>query len=296
MRLTEAETAHPDEETVIKQFREICKTLDIDGSRENMEKMVIYEMTDGLRTSTDLKGWERYFDGAMFSLRQMKILKSLGSTVMYTNIVEERHTMEREDFSDILEALMKCPPIWEKYAMENDVKLVFLGHYPKIEPTGKFGEEIDDLMEKTENNRTFTSIYLLNYSPEWAMENEELLKPLPNVNVTIRHTRMQVPPGMQLPPKKSDASDLVYVQTGSSSKNWSDRQLTCLSAISLRSRLLNWPPYRKPEAYKQAMAEIKRQREAELYILNKNLFEPEGDYLPKRAVITIPWGPEIYEF
>lgn len=286
----------PDEETISEQFRKICKELDVEGSKENMEKMVVYEMTNGLRTSTNLKGWERYFDGAMFSKRQMHMLKSLGSKAMYTNIVEERHTMEREDFSDILEALMRCPPIWEKYAMENDVRLIYLGYFQRIEPTGRFGREIERLMEITENNKKFTSIYLLNYSPRWARENEELLRSLPDINITIRHTRNQYPPGMLLPPEKIDGSTLVYVQQGSSSMNWSDRQMICLLGISLRSMLKNYPPYQKPESYKQAMEGIKRKRELENYFLHKNLFEPEGDYRPKRAIITVPEGPEIYEF
>ncbi len=282
----------PDKDNITQTFAEMCKTLAIDN-HENSSRLVVYDMTDGMRTSTSLEGADAYFDGAMFALKLMHILKVEGSKTMYTNVAEEKH-VARQNFPSILDALKRCPPIYEKYAQENDVRLVFLGDYHILDPSGNFGRVLDNLTEKTENNKSFTSIYLLGYSLDWAIKHEDIIRSFPEINVTIRHTKMQLPTDMQLPYGKSDRSNLVYVQQGSSDINWSEKQLIGLSGIALRSMLVNegthyWKTYDLGE--REA---IKQEREIGLLQLSNDLYSDAPPIYPKRVIMTSPLGPEVY--
>jgi hypothetical protein len=289
----------PSRQYIHGTFKEICKKLEVEPSRENMERLVVYEMTDGMRTTTKLTGADSYFDGAIFVLRFGHILKELGSKCLYTNVVEEKHA-QRKNWPVILEALKRCPRIYEDYAKENDTKMVFLGDYHKIDPSGELGKEIDKLMEKTANNKSFTSVYLLGYSPEWAELNRELWEDLPEITVTIRHAKLRFSTGMQLPPEKSENTEFVYVQQGSANSTWSDYQKVCLAGIALRSMLINelgtqyWKEYTKEEA-----ETVRKLREEMLYYRRFYLFKPHRyagftSYPPgtKRAIIGSPFGPE----
>lgn len=289
----------PDSDYIHNTFREVCRKLEIKPSQKDLERLVVYDMTDGMRTTTKLIGADSYFDGAIFVLKLGHILKELGSKCLYTNVAEEKHA-QRKNWPDILAALKRCPRIYENYAMENDVRLIFLGDYYKIDPSGELGKEIDKLMEETANNKSFTSVYLLGYSPEWAELNRELWEDLPEITVTIRHAKLRFSTGMQLPPEKSENTEFVYVQQGSADSTWKDYQKICLAGIATRSMLINelgtqyWKEYTREEAEM-----IRRLREEELYYRRFYLFEPSPycgftKYPPgtKRAIIGSPFGPE----
>lgn len=300
-----------DREKALSMFQDSCKELSIEKRgmdyslksspqvSMNLEDLVIYEMTDGMRTSTQLNGSEAYLDGANFVLRLTDMLKSLGGNSMYVNVVEEKHITDRNNFSNILNALKKSYKKYANYANENNTRVVILGDYKKTDPTGKFGRRLDELVKGTKDNRTFTSIYLIGYSLEWAMKNKEKLEVLPEVKVVARHTKMQLPTGMMLPPSKSDYSSLMYIQQGSSSMNWSDKQLVDLLTIALRNSLLNkGTQYSKAYKSSRERESIRRNREVKTNAIRKKL-DPniEGRAMPpKRVIITSKVGPEIYEF
>lgn len=291
----------PSKEYINRAFKEICKKLEIKPSREDMERLVVYEMTDGMRTTTQLLGADAYFDGAIFVLKLGHILKNLGSKYLYTNVAEEKHA-QRKNWPEILAALKRCPKIYESYAHENDVRMIFLGDYHKIDPSGELGKEIDKIIEKTANNKKFTSVYLLGYSPEWAELNRELWEDLPEITVTIRHAKLRFSTGMQLPPEKSENTEFVYVQQGSANSTWKDYQKICLAGIALRSMLINELGTQYLKEYTKEEAEnVRKLREEKLYYRRFYLFEPLETFLfsftsypplTKRAIIGSPFGPE----
>lgn len=333
----------PREEEVIKYFNEACQRLEIDGSRENLERLVIYDMTDGSRTSTNLYGSQAYIDGAMFVLRFLHILKILGAKNAYINVIEEKHK-ERVNYEEIYNALRALPPIYEKYSKSNNIRLKFLGDYKyRIEPLkilkgvlkkamrkrGKFKlgkinfdadslrkylrnlekkakeeygydmrKSIKNLEKQTSRNNGMNVYVLVNYSTKWAAKNlkKKFISQLPEINAVIRHTKGYIGGDMWIY-DKFDKNTLVYAQNGSSSVNWSDRQLVYLIASALRSFLVNRGGHQS-KAYIPGENElIKKKREHELAMIHKNFYDKRVEKkLPKRVVIFGFIGPEIYEF
>jgi hypothetical protein len=294
--------ALPSEQNVVRAFANACKSLGLEHLDSRSKDVVIYEMTDGMRTSTQLEGDNAYFDGGMFCLRFIHMLRILGMSSCYVNVIEEKHT-KRDNYTHIFDGLKKLYPIYEEYAQKHNVRLVFLGDLKgSIEPQGyegNFSGALKHLESKTEKNTGFTAYFLINYSLDWAMKNESRFASMPMLDVTVRHTKFQFPTGMMLPASKSDFCSLIYVQQGSAGTTWSDEQLVQLIALALRSKVLNsGTQYLK--SYKEGERDaIRSKRETELYMVHQKLpSEAPADAATstKRAILAGPAGPEIYEF
>lgn len=333
----------PREEEVIKYFNEACHGLEIDGNRENVQNLVIYDMTDGSRTSTNFYGSQAYIDGAMFVLRLLHILKILGAKNVYVNVIEEKHK-ERVNYEDIYNALKALPPLFEKYAKDNNLRLKFLGDYKyRIEPLkilksvlkkatkkrkdfklGKISFDATSLrkyvgnlekkakeeygydlrkaikkLEKETSKNNGMNVYLLvNYSTKWAAKNlkKKFIRRLPEINAVIRHTKGYIGGDMWIY-DKFDKNTLVYAQNGSSSVNWSDRQLVYLVTSALRSFVVNRGGHQS-KVYNPGENEVvKKMREIDLSMIHKNFYDKRSEKkFPKRVVIFGFVGPEIYEF
>jgi len=294
------------EDDVTKTFKRICRKLSIKSSEGNMRNLIIYEMIDGMRTSADLGDTEAYIEGGFFSARLIYLLKLLGAEACYINVTEEKHKF-RLNYPIILNALGELYPFYEKYAESHNIKLKFLGRTDEsTDSTALFMRELRLLENKTANNTGFVACFLINYSLEWAMQNLNLFKTLPNVNVIIRHTKLQAPTGMLLPPSKSDNTSLVYVQQGAPSKTWSDYQILCLIALALKSMLSNEGTQYTKTYQAEETERIKIKREIEATLVHKQLFGEEkmqrvhllgkNSYRIKRAILGTSFGPEIYEF
>jgi len=288
-----------------KVFNEATGMLSVDNPYDKMSDLVIYEMTDGMRTSTRREGADAYFDGGVFSLRLLHILKLLGCRACYVNVIEERHRF-RENYISIFEGLRRLYAMYEQYADENKVRLRFLGDLEaKLEPqgmAGDFSKNLRDLEERTDKNTAFTACFLVNYSLRWAMKNERLFDDLPDINTIVRHTKLQVPTDMLPPPSKSDYSSIVYVQQGSSSERWSDSQLIYLVAVALRCMMLNYgTQYLRIYSDKEKEM-IRSEREDRSHLVLKDLVgartQSTAEYPsrsnPKRIIMAGPFGPEIY--
>lgn len=296
----------PSAESARKVFTQACKELDL-GMPVNVKDLTIYEMTDGMRTTTDLGGADAYFDGGIFALRLIHLLKVLGGKSCYVNVIEERHKLRR-NYDSIFGGLRRLYPVYRRYSRENDVRLRFIGDLGEtLEPQGTCGDFATDLKaleDETRSGKKFTAFFLINYSLEWAMRHDEGLRNLPAINQIVRHTKLQVPTGMLLPPFLSDYSSCVYVQQGSSSRTWTDSQLSCLVAVALRSMVLNQGTQYLKKYTPFEVAQIRAEREEKLYLAHRHLFGVRGQFSsdkkilhnPKRAIIAGPLGPEIYEF
>ena len=283
-----------------------------------MLQTVIYEMTDGMRTSTAQKGEDSYFDGGIFCLRFINMLRVLGMPSCYINVIEEKHK-KRENYEHIFKGLKKLYSVYREYAIENKIRLRFLGDLEEnLEPAGRegnFAKELQELEKETQKKKQFCATFLVNYSLDWAMKHAAIFKGLPNIDVTVRHTKLQFPTGMMLPPFKSDFSSLMYVQQGSAGSTWSDSQILTLIALAVRSKILNsGTQYLK--LYNSGEKElIRKEREEDLYLVQRRLFNEKQlqdkridkikqENLPffkyptqtKRAILAGTSGPEIYEF
>lgn len=288
------------EEKIQRMFREFCEKLGIKNFEKHIPKLVMYLMTDGTRTSTLLSEEEAYMDGSKFSARFLQIAKIVGCKDCYVNVFEEFHRF-RGNYPKIYPALLKVVPEWKEFTMKNDIRLKFVGKLDEpIAPEG-FNEDLrvhlKELEELTKNNE-FGAYIFINFNREYAEANRSQFKDWPTVNAVIRFTKgLSAPESMWLPGKIRYES-LIYVQQGSSSINWSDRQLVFLIALALRAITRN-PKFSARGSYTDEERErIRKLREKEAVFVNEDLYDKELDEGKdaKVAMIFTEVGPERYKF
>ncbi|MBS3773333.1 MAG: hypothetical protein KGY55_03945 [Candidatus Thermoplasmatota archaeon] len=293
-------TDFPDASAIRDMFDGACGELDIEPSQEDIESLVIYEMTDGTRTSMEDTGAEAYYNGGIFCLRIMHFLKSIGARHLYLNVIHERHK-DRVNYQDIYEGFTMLVDQYRDFALEHDdVKWTFVGDFKQsIAPADAdqpfdIRAALDEFEKLTRDREDALSVYfMINYSTQWLTdEGWSLFKDLPNANVILRHCKGYVNGDMWLP-TKLDNNTFMYAQNGSVSNNWTDRQLVYLIAIALRSMLLNRGTHYSKKYAGDEQDHIRRQREEQLSLVHRQLDEAAK---PKRAIIFSPVGPEIYEF
>lgn len=290
----------PEDEEIRAIFQDCCEKLGIEGSRKNLEELVIYDMTDGTRTSTDFEGSDAYFDGGLFVMRFVHFLKVLGAKNSYMNVIHEGHK-QRINYNDIYEGMKRHVEAYRKYAEKNKVRLRFVGNYnASIAPRDTdydLRKDLKALEELTSKNSEHTVHFLINYSTKWAAEEgKEFFKQLPEANVILRHAKGYVNGDMWLY-GKLDSNSFVYAQNGSSNINWSDRQITMLIALCLRSMLLNKGTHLSKKYEGDEKDILRKKREIELSIIHKSFYDSSKEAkMKKRVVIFSSYGPEIYEF
>ena len=257
-------------------------------------------MTDGTRTASNLEGEAAYMDGSDFSKRFVHVTKIVGGKACYINVFEEFH-QKRKDYGNIYSALVKVVPDWLNFVKKYCIRLKFIGKFDSsFAPRGK-SEDLRKQLKMLENltvKNEFTAHIFINFSREWALENRESFKDMPSINSIIRFTKGQgVPESMTLP-GKIEHETLTYVQQGSSSVNWSDRQIVFLVALTLRANVRNMPYFIQSSYIDGDRERIRKQREEERVFINEDLYdkkENEGKK-PKVAVIFSEIGPERYTF
>lgn len=290
----------PSNEEIRAIFKDCCENLEIDGSRKNMEELVIYDMTDGTRTSTELEGSDAYFDGGLFVMRFVHFLKVLGAKNSYINVIHEGHK-DRVNYKDIYEGMRRHVEMYREYAKNKRVRLRFVGKYDvRIDPKDTnydLRKDLKDLEGTTAKDAEHTVHFMINYSARWAAEEgKEFFKALPEANVILRHAKGYVNGDMWLY-GKLDSNSFVYAQNGSSNINWSDRQIITLIALCLRSMLLNKGTHLSKKYEGDEKDIVRQKREVELSFIHKSFYDKSTETkFQKRAVIFSSYGPEIYEF
>lgn len=290
----------PSKEKILEIFRDACEKLGIDNPEEGMKKTIIYLMTDGSRTASKLDGEAVYIDGSDFSKRFVHIVKTVGGKACYVNVFEEFH-QKRKDYGNIYSGLVKVIPDWLEFVKKHNVRLKFVGDFTSsfipeghTEDLREHLKRLEDLTAKNE----FTAHILINFSREWALKNQEFFSDMPTINSVIRFTKGQGVPESMLPPGKVEHESLVYIQQGSSSINWSDRQLVYLVVLALRTNMKNMP-YFLHSSYKEEDRErIRKLREEERVFINENFYDDKlnDEKRLKVAVIFSEVGPERYVF
>ena len=290
----------PPDKKILEIFEDCCEKLEIDGSRKNVEELVIYDMTDGTRTSTGLEGSEAYFDGGLFVIRFVHFLKVLGAKNSYINVIHEGHK-GRVNYTDIYEGMRRHVEVYREFSKKDNIRLRFVGKYdtsiaPK-DSTYDLRKDLKDLEESAAKNPAHTVHFMINYSTRWAAEEgKEFFKTLPEVNVILRHAKGYVNGDMWLY-GKLDNNSFVYAQNGSSDINWSDRQILMLIALCLKSMLMNRGTHLSKKYEGDEKDIVRQKREVELSFIHKSFYDVSTETkMKKRAVIFSSYGPEIYEY
>ncbi|HIH45321.1 MAG TPA: hypothetical protein HA257_09725 [Candidatus Methanoperedenaceae archaeon] len=290
----------PEDKDIRAIFEDCCRKLGIEGSMKDMGELVIYDMTDGTRTSTTFQGSEAYVDGGLFVMRFIHFLKVLGAKNSYINVIHEGHK-DRVNYKDIFEGMRRHVELYREFAGKDRIRLRFVGKYDtSISPGGSdydLRKDLRSLEEASAMNAEHTAHFMINYSTRWASEEgKEFFRTLPPANVILRHAKGYVNGDMWLY-GKLDNNSFVYAQNGSSNVNWSDRQIIMLIAVCLRSLLLNRGTHlsKKYEGNEQDV--VRQKREVELSFVHESFFDASKEKkMRKRAVIFSSYGPEIYEF
>ncbi|MDI6730588.1 MAG: hypothetical protein QMD06_03500 [Candidatus Altarchaeum sp.] len=301
------------DEKILDLFKKSAKNLNFSFLNEDMVELCVYDMTDGTRTSTNLKGSDAYIDGGLFALRFTNVFRVLGVKNIYLNVIHTDHK-KRVNYKDIYEAMLKLVNVYLNYANKYKAKLKFLGNLDeKIDSRDSeldIAEILKGLEKKTENNKGLTIYILINFSTRWLAKHEEIYDNLPEVSVVVRHTKGYINGDMQIF-GRMDNHSLVYAQNGSSSTNWSDRQIVELATICLKSYILNRGTH-LTKTYTDGENEyVREKREIELSLIHKDFYdkkenkeenkdkenkENNENKFKKRAIIFSSVGPEIYEF
>lgn len=276
-------------------FKEAVKNLNFSFSEDDLEELCVYDMTDGTRTSTELKGSAAYVDGGLFALRFTNTLRVLGARNVYLNVIHREHR-KRANYKDIYEAMIKLVDVYLNYANKYNARLKFLGNLEERidDKSAKFnlGDVLKGLEKRTECNTGITMYILVNFSTKWLSKHEEIFENLPEINAVVRHTKGYINGDMQIF-GKMDNHSFIYAQNGSSSTNWSDRQIVYLATICLKSYLLNRGTHLTKIYTNGEDKDVRMEREIKLSLIHKDFFKSK---FKKRVIIFSPVGPEIYEF
>lgn len=198
------------------------------------DSFIPYLYLDGHRSSnvadTDI---EKYKNGLKFFLRFGELLKELGFKEMVTMVHTARNCCIKNRIEAIQSAIQEGMNFSDKYNYES--KFILYGDIEAYKNSGfynfyNFLKEV----ENTKKNTSFTHHILINYSEDWAINNLEKIKLMPEISSVIRFTKGYVSGGWI--PYKMQESIFIYSQIPSVSDFWSDEAIKSLISISIE----NW--------------------------------------------------------
>jgi hypothetical protein len=281
----------PGKEEIQEMYSKSCEKLGILDIKDNIKDLVIYELTDGTRTSLDTHDWKAYVDGGFFIMKLVHSLNSLGCKNFYV-LTTGRNHRARDNYKEIIYALTNEVDVYRKFSMDNNIRMKFIGDIENLQYNGsdKFRSALQALEEETSKNTGLTMWVLIDYSSDWAHGRDDF-KSLPPANVILKHTKGQVNEGLWLP-GKLHGNSFVYAQNASVGSKWSYRDIVHLISISLRSMNFHKGRQYSKSYSPEEIEEIKKRREESLEMVHKQLESP----FSKRVVMFSHVGPEIYEF
>jgi hypothetical protein len=211
--------------------------LDIspDDALASLADLVVYDIPDGTRSTLTVPPMmDVDLDAGMFCLALVHTLRSLGArkAVVMTHTAYNR-TRGSQDTQRFLKVLAKAIEPVAQYAKRHRVKLQLVGQAPGYELEEIISRAIPDL-----GGEAFEADFLVDYAEELFLtpEGRESLARLPDIDVCVRHTKLQISGGWI--PTKMLRSSYVYSQNGTLFSNWGPDEYVALVAIALLSKKL----------------------------------------------------------
>ncbi len=204
----------------------------LDGLRE----LVLYDIPDGTRTTLSVPPtMDVETDAGMYCLALVHTLASLGAqrAVLLTHTIYNRERGP-EDTKRFLEIMAKGVDPFRGYARRHKIAMRLAGMHE--------GYELGPLLSTAfplPRDPKFDAHFLLEYEEEWFLtpEGRELLESLPNIDVVVRHTKLQVSGGWI--PMRMRKSAYMYSQNGSLNSNWSYDEYAAMVAVAYAAKLLH---------------------------------------------------------
>jgi len=229
---------------------------------EGVRDLVLYDIPDGTRSTLTVPlGHDVEADAGLYCLALVHALASLGArqAVILTHTAYNRERGP-EDTKRFLEVLARGIEPFRGYARRHRIRIRLHGIHE--------GYELAPLLLQAfpaPDAPRLDAHFLLDYEEEWFLtpEGRASLQALPDIDVVVRHTKLQVSGGWI--PMRMRKSAYMYSQNGTLLSNWSFGELAAMVAVAYAAKVL----HRGEALSKQYVAvdEIKdryRQREVAL--------------------------------
>ncbi len=233
-------------EALADAFRTIWDSLDAQlglgiGGEDALEcvaDLVVYDIPDGTRSTLTVPPMmDVDLDAGMYCLALVHALRCLGArqAVLMTHTAYNR-ARGPEDTARFLKVVARAVEPVAQYARRHNVNVHLIGNAPGYELqellSGKFAEPA------ASQEPPFRAHLLVDYAEEMFLtpEGREALASLPEVDVCVRHTKLQVSGGWI--PTRMLRSSFVYSQNGTLFSNWEPEEYAALVAVALLSKKL----------------------------------------------------------
>ncbi|MFQ5918612.1 MAG: hypothetical protein ACE5I4_01035 [Thermoplasmata archaeon] len=235
----------PASEELIGRFHEIWGRiedhLDVSLTSEEALKhfpsLLLYDIPDGTRSTLTVRpDVDVGMDAGLYCLALIHTLRGLGgrraAIMSHTSYNRSRG---EEGLDRIFAVIAKSTRVAARYAAAHHVNIRWVGMKPDYELSNALRENFP-LQEKA----SFDAFLLIDYVEE-ILEQEglrEQLEDLPDVDVCIRHTKLNLSGGGWIPGKML-RSAFLYSQNGTIFSNWTFDELVAQAAIALLAKLFN---------------------------------------------------------
>ncbi len=235
----------PVSEELVGRFHEIWgrieEHLDVsltsDEALTHFPSLLVYDIPDGTRSTLTVRpDVDVGMDAGLYCLALIHTLKGLGGrrAAVMSHTAYNRDRGE-EGLNRIFAVIAKATRIAARYAAAHHVNVRWVGMRPEYELANALRESFP-LQEKP----SFEVFLLIDYVEE-IMDQEGLrdqLADLPDVDVCIRHTKLNLSGGGWIPGKMLQSA-FLYSQNGTVFSNWSFDELVAQAAIALLAKLFN---------------------------------------------------------
>ncbi len=209
--------------------------VDSDQALKRMADLVVYDVPDGTRSTLSVTASiDIGQDAGLFCLAFLHTLQSLGArrAVVMTHTSYNR-LRGSESTHRILKILSDGTKPMAAYARAKGVNVHLLG-------IGENYELRNQLLQVFPPHQpgNFDAFFLVDYSEDYFLgQGREHLDELPDIDVSIRHTKMGLGGGWI--PGKMLKSAFLYCQNGSLFSNWRYDEITVLATLSLAAKLFH---------------------------------------------------------
>lgn len=201
-----------------------------------MRDLVLYDIPDGTRsTLTVPMHSDIEMDAGLYCLGLVHTLASLGArtSVLLTHTAYNRERGP-EDTKRFLSILAKGIEPFRGYARRHGLAILVHGLQPGYELEG----QLRNAFPKPEAP-AHRAHFLTDYAEEWFLtpEGRAILEALPEIDVVVRHTKLQVSGGWI--PIRMRKSAYLYSQNGTLMSNWTFDEFAGMVAVAYLARLLH---------------------------------------------------------
>ena len=200
-----------------------------------LKNLVVYDIPDGTRSTLSVPlhhGVEE--DAGMYCLALLHTLASLGARtgVILTHTAYNRERGP-EDTRRFLDIMARGVEPFRAYVRRHALAVRLHGLSPGYELESAFR----DAFPRPEVPR-FTGHFLLDYAEEWFLtpDGRGFLEVLPEIDVCVRHTKLQVSGGWI--PIRMRKSAYLYSQNGTLHSNWTFEEYAGLVAVAYLAKIL----------------------------------------------------------